>query len=605
LRRIPIRLKLASALALPLAALAVVSALELAESTRWVNEVNRQADIARASIGPSGLLRSLQNERTWPAVELIGFTSMTVPVAGYDETRADTDKAITTFREQIEDADPSVQEAFRDALAGLDDLEAIRNDIDTNTAPRTTFNIEFADTVFERYTDVIEPFFSAAETVSLAVDADGELRQGTELANTSSRVIEVLSVMLAYSITDSYLSEGGIDQSIEISRISMLQAEFNDYANQLRTAGGPFEGIAKKWFPAELTDATNEQVDFGINTGQVDLDATLAAVNVPEEEGFLAYEDAVHKAVNERADALDSNAYRQRLLFGGLGIAAFLATVTLTLLVSRSITKPLRSLTLQAKDMAGRRLPSAVLEVLETPLGEDVSVPDITPIRVKTRDEVADVADALNTVQDSALDLAVEQAVLRRNIADSFTNLGRRNQNLLSRQLDFITQLEAHEADPDTLAALFRLDHLATRMRRNAESLLVLAGIGPPRRWAAPVAIVDVIRAAFGEVETYERATVRDVEPALVMGAVAADLAHLLAELLENALTFSPPEEKVEVRGRRRDDGSYTVAIVDAGFGMPDAELAQANRRLAGSESFTVAPSKYLGHYVAARLPAT
>ena len=507
MRRIPIRLKLASALALPLAALAVVSALELAESTRWVNEVNRQADIARASIGPSGLLRSLQNERTWPAVELIGFTSMTVPVAGYDETRADTDKAITTFREQIEDADPSVQEAFRDALAGLDDLEAIRNDIDTNTAPRTTFNIEFADTVFERYTDVIEPFFSAAETVSLAVDADGELRQGTELANTSSRVIEVLSVMLAYSITDSYLSEGGIDQSIEISRISMLQAEFNDYANQLRTAGGPFEGIAKEWYPAELTDATNEQVDFGINTGQVDLDATLAAVNVPEEEGFLAYEDAVHKAVNERADALDSNAYRQRLLFGGLGIAAFLATVTLTLLVSRSITKPLRSLTLQAKDMAGRRLPSAVLEVLETPLGEDVSVPDITPIRVKTRDEVADVADALNTVQDSALDLAVEQAVLRRNIADSFTNLGRRNQNLLSRQLDFITQLEAHEADPDTLAALFRLDHLATRMRRNAESLLVLAGIGPPRRWAAPVAIVDVIRAAFGEVETYERAT--------------------------------------------------------------------------------------------------
>ena len=239
MRRIPIRLKLASALALPLAALAVVSALELAESTRWVNEVNRQADIARASIGPSGLLRSLQNERTWPAVELIGFTSMTVPVAGYDETRADTDKAITTFREQIADADPSVQEAFHDALAGLDDLEAIRTDIDTNTAPRTTFNIAFADTVFERYTDVIQPFFSAAETVSLAVDADGELRQGTELANTSSRVIEVLSVMLAYSITDSYLSDGGIDESMEISRISMLQAEFNDYANQLRTAGAP------------------------------------------------------------------------------------------------------------------------------------------------------------------------------------------------------------------------------------------------------------------------------------------------------------------------------------------------------------------------------
>ena len=133
----------------------------------------------------------------------------------------------------------------------------------------------------------------------------------------------------------------------------------------------------------------------------------------------------------------------------------------------------------------------------------------------------------------------------------------------------------------------------------------MLAGIGPPRRWAAPVAVVDVIRAAFGEVETYERATVRDVQPALVMGAVAADLAHLIAELLENALTFSPPEEKVEVRGRRRDDGSYTIAVVDAGYGMTEAELAQANRRLAGTESFTVAPSKYLTTWPGTWRPAT
>src|SRR5919198_2020161 len=156
-------------------------------------------------------------------------------------------------------------------------------------------------------------------------------------------------------------------------------------------------------------------------------------------------------------------------------------------LVSRSITRPLRSLTKQAKEMAEHRLPDAVLDILETPLGDDVDVPQIAPVSVRTRDEVSDVADALNTVQDSALDLAVEQAVLRRNIADSFVNLGRRNQNLLGRQLDFITELESNETGPDTLASLFRLDHLATRMRRNAESLLVLAGVEPPRKWAAPV----------------------------------------------------------------------------------------------------------------------
>src|SRR5690606_3775206 len=139
--------------------------------------------------------------------------------------------------------------------------------------------------------------------------------------------------------------------------------------------------------------------------------------------------------------------------------------------VNRSITRPLQSLTEQAERMATATLPGAVQQVLETPLGEDVEIPTVEPIEVRTRDEVADVAAALNVVQQSALDLAVEQAALRRNIADSFVNLGRRNQNLLDRQLDFITELERDETDPDRLASLFRLDHLATRMRRNAESL--------------------------------------------------------------------------------------------------------------------------------------
>ena len=278
--------------------------------------------------------------------------------------------------------------------------------------------------------------------------------------------------------------------------------------------------------------------------------------------------------------------------------------IVLTWLVSRSITKPLRSLTRQAKEMAERRLPDAVIDILETPLGDDVAMsPPSTPCVVHTRDEVADVSAALNTVQDTALDLAVEQAVLRRNIADSFVNLGRRNQNLLGRQLDFITELETNETDPDTLANLFRLDHLATRMRRNAESLLVLAGIEPPRKWAAPVRLTDVIRAALGEVEDYQRVTVRGVEPATIIGSAAADLAHLLAELIENALVFSPPDQTVDIRGRNRPDG-YTLAIIDSGLGMPPTDVTAANRRLAGAESFTIAPSKYLGHYVAGNLAA-
>ncbi|WP_436796383.1 ATP-binding protein [Actinospongicola halichondriae] len=251
--------------------------------------------------------------------------------------------------------------------------------------------------------------------------------------------------------------------------------------------------------------------------------------------------------------------------------------------------------------MASTRLPGALRQILETPLGDDVVVPELPPIEVKTRDEVREVVQVLNDVQDRTLALAADQAVLRRNIADSFVNLGRRNQNLLDRQLAFITELEQSETEPEELESLFRLDHLATRMRRNAESLLVLAGVESPRQWADPVACDDVIRASLGEVEDYQRVTVRHLDDVRFAGEAASGLSHVLAELIENALNFSPPTEQVELKGRRTDDG-YLLAIDDDGIGMSPEEIEQANRRLSGEESYTVAPSRYLGHYVAGNL---
>jgi signal transduction histidine kinase len=326
------------------------------------------------------------------------------------------------------------------------------------------------------------------------------------------------------------------------------------------------------------------------------------------------FQEEVEATLRRHADDVRDDARRAQLHFVLSASCGLVAVAATTYLVSRSITRPLRALTDQASATANERLPDAVRSVLDTPLGEDVAVPRNDPIRVSSRDEVADVADALNTVQQSALELAVEQAILRRNIADSFANLGRRNQNLVGRQLDFITELEQGETDPDRLADLFRLDHLATRMRRNAESLLVLAGIDPPRTWAAPVQVTEIIGAALGEVEDYRRVIVRAAGPAAVTGSAASDLAHLLAELIENALTFSPAGQAVEVRGRHRPrayarhhpegERGYELQVIDHGPGMPSAKLARVNRRLAGAESFTVAPSKYLGHYVTGNLAA-
>jgi signal transduction histidine kinase len=272
--------------------------------------------------------------------------------------------------------------------------------------------------------------------------------------------------------------------------------------------------------------------------------------------------------------------------------------------VTRSITRPLSALTRQARDMAHRQLPTAVAEIVDAPLGADIALPHVPPVSVRTRDEIADVASALSSVQCSALDLALEQAILRRNISDSFVNLGRRNQRLLDRQVELITGLESEETDPDVLAALYRLDHLATRMRRNAESLLVLAGVDPSRRWARPVRMHDIVRAAQGEVEDYGRVMIRAVDPATVLGSAVSDVIHLLAELVENALTFSSPAQAVEVQGRARAGGEYAITVLDAGLGMLPEDVALANRRLAGAEAFTIAPSKYLGHYVVGSLAA-
>ena len=170
-----------------------------------------------------------------------------------------------------------------------------------------------------------------------------------------------------------------------------------------------------------------------------------------------------------------------------------------------------------------------------------------------TKDEVADVAVALNTVQRSALDLAVEQAALRRNLADSFVNLGRRNQNLLDRQLDFISDLERDEQDPEHLEDLFKLDHLATRMRRNAESLLRLAGGGDTTQnaWGGPIPIGDVVRSAMGEIENFQRVESRPWTTRIVAASVGSDLSHAIAELVENALSFSADDETVGIRGRQ------------------------------------------------------
>jgi signal transduction histidine kinase len=595
-----IRTKLGVALAVPLVGLVAMAGFEVMSAADALGATRSQTELATASVGPGSLITRLQDERNRAAIDLIGLGAAAgLPVATNAEARGLVDTSVTELKAQLDGRGTELTNAFAPAWKALGSLKQLRADIDAYSGPMDLSNHELADQVFTRYTNIVESFFDATSTVARAVD-DANLRNGVDLVDAAARQSEVRarivrSVVLATVAGNGSSPAAGQDVSALYDRGRVLDKE-------IRTdATGPYAGIADATFAEAGVQSFNSQVEAFLTGQPVNITEMLGAVKSQPDIGYLGLRTRAAEALGNEADRVERGALDHQKLFAGLGLATLALALFLTWLASRSVTRPLASLRRQAEDMAGTRLPTAVRQILETPAGEDVVIPEMEAIRVKSRDEVAEVAAALSAVQTSALDLAVEQAVLRRNISDSYINLGRRNQNLLSRQLDFITDLERNESDPDTLEGLFRLDHLATRMRRNAESLLVLAGVEAPRQWSAPVKLSDVVRAALGEVEDYQRVIIRHLEPAAVTGAVAADIAHVTAELIENALSFSPQDQQVEVKGRLTVDG-YTLAISDNGYGMSPEDLDRANRRLAGAESFTVAPSRYLGHYVAGHL---
>ncbi|MDQ1519904.1 MAG: hypothetical protein QOI55_977, partial [Actinomycetota bacterium] len=228
-----------------------------------------------------------------------------------------------------------------------------------------------------------------------------------------------------------------------------------------------------------------------------------------------------------------------------------------------------------ANEVATVRLPQA----LEAARDGRAVTGELTPLVPDQRDELGDLIVALDRTQRTAITLASEQARVRRQASEMFIDLGRRHQALLGRTLSLVSELESSERDPSTVTDLLRLDHLVTRMRRNAESLLVLAGSEPGRGRTEPCTIDDVIRSALGEIEAFDRIDEGVVEADRVVGRAVGGVAHLLAELLENATVFSPPDSRVTVNGVHRPDG-YIFSIVDSGIGLKPEELDDANQRL-------------------------
>ncbi|ROO59271.1 signal transduction histidine kinase [Micromonospora sp. Llam0] len=286
------------------------------------------------------------------------------------------------------------------------------------------------------------------------------------------------------------------------------------------------------------------------------------------------------------------------LLAAGLGMLAVVASIIMSITTARAIVAQLERLRDAAHRLAEERLPGVVDRLGR---GEEVDVAAEAPPLEFGNDEIGQVGRAFNRVQETAVRTAVEQAELRRSVRDVFLSLARRTQALVHRQLTLLDSMERREEDADKLEELFRVDHLATRMRRNAENLIVLSGSTPGRTWRRDVPMVDVVRGAIAEVEDYTRVTVAPIGQVSLAGRAVADVIHLLAELIENALSFSPPHTTVQVKGQFVANG-YVVEIEDRGLGMSDDERAAANERITEHPEFRLSSTVRLGLYVVSRL---
>jgi signal transduction histidine kinase len=426
-------------------------------------------------------------------------------------------------------------------------------------------------------------------------------RQQTALADQAA----VLLFLIRHS--ESGLISADLAETLGTTRVEALvderaaKARFDAVANPAqRAALAASEGAGPGPSPITPINATG-----GLPTT---LTASPAEYDdwYRKEQARLDTGAAAALAVVDRVAADRQAQTREDAIIVALGTAAaVLVALLLSYALVRAVNRPLRALTRAARDMSERRLPRLVDTLRRGGELTPDQLEELTPIRVDSEDEIGELAKAFSTIQDVTVTVAQEQSeLLRKGIGDLYVNLARRNQSLLDRQISMLDEMEGRVDDAQELAALFELDHLATRMRRNAESLLVLSGAEQPRQWGSAIPVIDVVRAGAAEIADFARVTYFGFEDNIaVAGNAVADVTHIVAELLENAAGFSPPTTPVVVAGRRVER-RFVITITDEGIGMEEERIAAANALLARPPAPGLALSRTLGLYVVAHLSA-
>ncbi|WP_280906913.1 nitrate- and nitrite sensing domain-containing protein [Streptomyces sp. SAI-117] len=608
LRNWRISTRLVSLLALPVVAATSLGALRINDSMDDIQQLDNMKLLTEMTKQATELAAALQEERDQSAGPLAhNSTASNITVKGF---RDKTDRAATNFIAAAEDIDTSSKDGnlqgVRDSLVGLvrdlDTLSKIRSD-----AYETQGN---ATQTVESYHRLITHLLDLSQDMAEATSNPDMIQRTRALAAFSSakEYASIQRAILAAALPANNTSLGRLTENDRLYAQGALESEESEL-NSFRSIYGD-DGAEELLKPIEDGSSTIEAADqyagraFGRPEGLADLDRRSYKDWVDDSSTKIQQmgniEHTLLEDMEQKARELRSATERDAIIAGALILIVLGVSLVGAFVVARSMIRSLRRLQETATKVAQDRLPELVKQLSESdPQDVDTSVESVG---VHSRDEIGRVAAAFDDVHREAVRLAAEQALLRGNVNAMFTNLSRRSQGLIQRQLSLISELESREADPDQLSSLFKLDHLATRMRRNGENLLVLAGEEPGRRWTRPVPLVDVLRAAASEVEQYERIELAAVPTTEVAGRVVNDLVHLLAELLENATSFSSPQTKVKVTGHALPDGRVLIEIHDTGIGLSPEDLAAINERLASPPTVDVSVSRRMGLFVVGRL---
>jgi signal transduction histidine kinase len=613
LANLKIRSKLIALLILPLTALAVFATSQVISTSRNSKEASGVSDISQAMPALIRVIDAAQAERAVTLGYLASGRQQYRNTMTADRTK--TNQAVRAFDAEFAKLD---LDKFSESLRGRLTATVARMDqlIDPKAAgyQRTAFERGGSvEDVAAYYNQVIGDLLRLNTEVG-AETSDKSLARNVVTFAAVSQLKEAASaqqgILFAALVSGRFVLTEYTDFTTATGEESAWRKQFSATASteQVSLFDSMVKGTAVDRVSA-IRDAATAAQSSPTLVRDLAANPNLAGFNGPADwlaaaKGKIDQIRGVEQKLGDEVGALAASARvsaqnRATVAFF-LTVIVLEATIGLSLLMARSMAGPLELLERSARDVAEQQLPG-VVERLQQAQEVDEATAHAEPVQINSRDEIGKVAQAFNSVHQVATQVATEQAALRRSIGDMFVNLARRSQRLIDRQLNFIEEMESSESDPDELAKLFQLDHLATRMRRNAENLIVLSSAESARRSSEPIPLADVIRAAISEVEDFTRVDLVTIDEVRVSGHAVNDVVHLLAELIENATTFSPPETPVRIAGQITPNG-HLVEIEDCGLGMSDEQLAAANERIANPPMIDFALSRMLGFFVVGRL---